>query len=201
MHKLIINFIMAIFILVFCPYTGHAQYTKADVLALSRCLVAECDRRAQKPKESAAIAWVLQKLRIQYNEHHKTPRTYADQVHEYCAVFDKRSRFYYLPRARSIRKSTFANPLHIKTKSLWANIRNFAIRFFNGEIVDPHPLAMHFGGGLDINSAKSKNLILVAKYCDKHGKWCNYFYRTSYRRTAAHTNYRLEYADLGGVNE
>jgi len=154
---------------------------------LAKCWVAECDRCDRGEGEKEAIAWINQKRMLQYNENH-IPSAHIDfniQVRSYCAVFDERSSKYNSGRSRRIRASTFDKPLHIKDVAFWQSLRELALRFFRGEVQDPHPRAMHFGGMLDIQLAKLKGLIVVAKYCNKHGKWCNYFYRTKYGRYAS----------------
>lgn len=182
--SLLILSLWAIFFSVvqYCDSNPVEAYDKTS-LSLVQCLIAECDRCNRDEREIAGMAWVIEKLRLAYNRNprNKTKRSYRQQVEAYCAIFDKRFYGYTKPRSVDIRTGTFESPTHIGAKH-WDRLRKFSQRFLSGKVIDPHPEADLFGGGCDLDRAIRNHWTEEAKYCDKNGKWCNYFWNTKQRR-------------------
>lgn len=147
-------------------------------LALAQCLAAECDR-CDRGEEKAAIAWALWKGMQRYNANprNRTTRTFYDQIIAYCAVFDRRSSYYYGKRAKQIRNSTRDKSNHLRDRE-WKALYEFSFSFVRrpSTVEDPHSESWHFGGVLDITRAREKGLRVLGKYCNKRGKWCTYIF-------------------------
>lgn len=180
---IIVMAIMTVVILVLTRICS-AQSDDDTALALAQCLVAECDRcdRANERgeyTEKEAIAWVLWKGMERYNANprNKRKRTFKDQIHAYCAVFDKRSVYYYGKRAKGIRNSTRTRTRHIRGEE-WRALLDFSISFVRqpSGFTDPYQSSRHFGGILDIGGAREKGLRVLGEYRNKHGKWCTYIF-------------------------
>ena len=153
-----------------------AQSYDKTALALAQCLVAECDR-CDRGEEKAAVAWVLWKGMERYNEnpYNTKKRSYYDQIKAYCAVFDRRSKFYYGRRARLIRRATYNRPPHIDYSS-WRAIVEFSEWFLVGAVSDPIPDSRHFGGIFDTKRARRNGMKILKKYCNRRGHWCTYIF-------------------------
>ena len=156
--------------------TCGAQSYDKTALALAQCLVAECDR-CDRGEEKAAIAWVLWKGMERYNEnpYNAKKRSFYDQIKAYCAVFDRRSKFYYGRRTRLIRRATYDRPPHIDFSS-WRAIVEFSEWFLVGAVSDPIPASRHFGGILDTKRARRNGMKVLKKYCNRRGHWCTYIF-------------------------
>jgi len=148
---------------------AHADDLTA--LRLVQCIRAECDSCSKNPDEPAAIAHVILKRMTQYNDNpswsngyaYNIPKTlsYDEYIIAYCSVFDHRSSLYYSDRATKILESTFMRPLHGKP-AWWGRMQQWANKFLQGEIPDPLPRAMHWGGDMDIARAKRAGWTRIA---------------------------------------
>jgi hypothetical protein len=112
--------------------------TLDDRITLARALVAEAD--FHEP-DHQAIAWVLAKrYRITRGD-----EPFAAFVARYCSAF-KTDTY----RSRTIRQLPWGTaPLGHPWKTGWTSVRRFVESWLRGNVQDPCPEAMHFGGPMD----------------------------------------------------
>lgn len=141
-----------------------AQEVNETALALAQCIVSECNHcdNNKSMKEPIATAWVIYKRMIAYNnnKYNKRKRTFKEQIHAYCAIFDKGARKNYngpkqIKRRKEILASTFNDPIYLDTKvdkEWWIELKRFSLAFIINPYIyeDPCPNSFHFGGDMDV---------------------------------------------------
>lgn len=147
--SIIVVFVAVIGLLLFADCDNPARadqswptWDEESTLALGVCVMAECDFNSEE--EASAIGHVLVKRwRMK-----KGTRTIEQITKSYCALWDKRSRFYYGTRSTRIRHSTWERSSHADP-SKWRSLKKWATRFQNRKLSDPCPIAINWGGRND----------------------------------------------------
>lgn len=159
-ESLLFWFLWSLFVLLvvcrFCSAQKINQEDRVLALRLVQCIRAECNDCERYPREKDAIAWVLVKRTIMRGE----DASFLGMIKSYCSVFKVNT-----PRARAIRKSTFHKPLHGSPR-WWRKMERWAYRFIGNplQVLDPTPMAFHWGSKEDSWRAYCSGMRLVRKY-------------------------------------
>lgn len=118
-------------------------------LWLARACVGEAGWKSFQTGECAAIAHIFHKR--SYNHHR---RSYFKSMVDYSAAlrvgYKTRPWLKHLNRAGNRPRMLESNVSWSIHHPLWVKTLDFADRFFKGQIPDPTPKALHFGGVMDV---------------------------------------------------
>ena len=124
---------------------GNRNRRVDTALWLARSIVGECGWKCVDTGEAAAIAWIYHK-----RSYHFPGRNYFRAMMDYSAAIRVGRAWIRNLNRRGDRPRLLEGQIYWgKHRKLWMKTLDFADRFFRGQVTDPCPQCLHFGGHFD----------------------------------------------------